>query len=320
MGARMTAPILPPTDRNIDRAVELLRSGGLVAMPTETVYGLATNAADARAVARLYQAKGRPRFNPLIAHVADIAMACQQGNLSANARALAEQFWPGPLTLVVDANPTCTISDLARAGLDSVAIRVPAHPVAQALLGKFGAPLVAPSANPSGQISPTSAEHVAGDMSDRIDLILEGGTCAAGIESTIINARGEHPCLLRPGSLAVDQITAIWPGLIRPLLDPCAPQSPGQLLRHYAPSAKLRLNADAPNENEAYLAFGLRPACETPHLNLSLTGDLAEAASNLFAMLRALDQQHDAIAVAPIPMTGLGDAINDRLSRAANLD
>ncbi len=309
----MTASILNPTPDIIARAAETLRRGGLVAMPTETVYGLAANAADGKAVAQIYAAKGRPIFNPLIAHVASLEMAQREGVFSTRALSLAEAFWPGPLTLVVDVAETGTVSDLARAGLDSIALRMPAHPVAQDLLSAFGAPLVAPSANPSGQISPTRAEHVAQDMAGKLDLILDGGACSTGVESTIIDARGKHPALLRPGSLSASEIARIWPDLIRPALDPDAPQSPGQLLRHYAPKARLRLNAEAAQPGEAYLGFGSGDAT----LNLSSNRDLAEAAANLFAMLRQLDAEHDRIAVAPIPTDGLGEAINDRLTRAA---
>lgn len=308
----MSAPVLPPSDAAIARAADTLRAGGLVAMPTETVYGLAANAADGDAVARLYAAKERPSFNPLIAHVASVDMAQAQGVFSDQALALVEAFWPGPLTLVVEAQTDCAVSDLARAGLPSVALRVPNHRVAQRLLAAFGGPLVAPSANPSGQISPTQAEHVAADMGERVDLILDGGACAAGLESTIIDARGDRPALLRPGSLDPAEIERVWPGLVRPQLDPAAPQSPGQLLRHYAPKARLRLNVTAPDPGEALLGFG--PGDAT--LNLSPAGNLAEAAANLFGMLRQLDQTHDRIAVAPIPAHGLGEAINDRISRA----
>lgn len=309
----MSAPVLSPSNDAITRAADLLRSGGLVAMPTETVYGLAANAADAEAVARLFAAKGRPRFNPLIAHVASLEMAQAQGVFSRRALELVEAFWPGPLTLVVDISDHGTVSDLARAGLPSLALRMPNHPVAQGLLSEFGGPLVAPSANPSGKISPTRAEHVAADMGDRVDLILDGGTCESGLESTIIDARGDQPALLRPGSLDPAEIDRIWPGLIRPEANPDAPQSPGQLLRHYAPNAKLRLNVAAPDEGEAFLGFGPGEAT----LNLSTSADLTEAAANLFGMLRELDQRHDHIAVAPIPGHGLGEAINDRLTRAA---
>ncbi|MHA7856579.1 MAG: L-threonylcarbamoyladenylate synthase [Henriciella sp.] len=309
----MTANILPGTADNISAAATILREGGLVAMPTETVYGLAANAADADAVARIYAAKQRPQFNPLIAHVSSIEMAEREGILGANAKRLVEAFWPGPLTLVVEVATTGSVSELARAGLDSIALRMPGHPVAQRLIEAFGGPLVAPSANPSGKISPTRPEHVLQDMGDQVDLILDGGACAAGVESTIVDARGEHPALLRPGSLDPAEIEKVWPGLIRPTLNPDAPQSPGQLLRHYAPDAKLRLNAEAPEAGEAYLGFG--PGDAT--LNLSPTGDMTEAAANLFAMLRNLDARFDRIAVAPIPANGLGEAINDRLTRAA---
>lgn len=309
----MTANILPGTADNIFAAATILREGGLVAMPTETVYGLAANAADAEAVARIYAAKERPQFNPLIAHVSSVEMAQREGVLAANAKRLVEAFWPGPLTLVVEVAAKGSVSELARAGLDSIALRMPGHPVAQQLIEAFGGPLVAPSANPSGKISPTRPEHVLQDMGARVDLILDGGACAAGVESTIIDARGEHPALLRPGSLDPAEIEKIWPGLIRPTLNPDAPQSPGQLLRHYAPDAKLRLNAEAPEAGEAYLGFG--PGDAT--LNLSPKADMTEAAANLFAMLRDLDARFDRIAVAPIPASGLGEAINDRLTRAA---
>jgi len=309
----MSAELLTPSSDAIARAAEALRAGGLVAMPTETVYGLAANAAEDAAVARLYAAKGRPQFNPLIAHVSGLKMAQAEGVFHAQALALAEAFWPGPLTLVVELAATGSVSELARAGLPSIALRMPNHPVAQDLLSAFGGPLVAPSANPSGQISPTRAAHVLADMSDRVELILDGGTCASGIESTIIDARGDRPALLRPGGLDPIEIDRVWPGLIRPDLNPNAPQSPGQLLRHYAPAARLRLNAVAPEIGEAYLGFGPGPAT----LNLSPSGDLTEAAANLFAMLRELDAAHDRIAIAPIPRHGLGEAINDRISRAA---
>lgn len=309
----MNARILPGTADSISAAATILHQGGLVAMPTETVYGLAANAADNDAVARIYSAKGRPQFNPLIAHVSSMEMALQEGIFHANALKLAEAFWPGPLTLVVEAAPTGSVSELARAGLDSIALRMPRHPIARQLIETFGGPIVAPSANPSGKISPTRPEHVSADMGDRVDLILDGGACAAGVESTIIDARGDRPALLRPGSLDPADIEQVWPGLVRPSLDPDAPQSPGQLLRHYAPNAKLRLNAKTPETGEAYLGFGPGEAT----LNLSEASDLTEAAANLFAMLRDLDARFDRIAVARIPTQGLGEAINDRLTRAA---
>lgn len=309
----MDARILSLTDHDLAVAVDTLRQGGLVGLPTETVYGLAANAANPEAVARLYAAKGRPHFNPLIAHVCDLEMAQREGVFGPQALKLAQAHWPGPLTLVVEVAPSGTICDLARAGLDSVALRLPAHPIAKSLIEAFGGPLVAPSANPSGKISPTEARHVLADMGDHLDYIFDGGPCAAGLESTIIDARAERPALLRPGSLDPALIDAIWPGLIRPALTPDAPQSPGQLLRHYAPEARLRLNAEAAEPGEAYLGFGAGEATR----NLSPRGDLIEAAANLFAMLRELDSLYDRIAVAPIPADGLGEAINDRLTRAA---
>ncbi|MEL7112942.1 MAG: L-threonylcarbamoyladenylate synthase [Pseudomonadota bacterium] len=309
----MDLRILSLSEDNLARAARVLRAGGLIGLPTETVYGLACDAANGEAVARVYEAKGRPSFNPLIAHVSDLDMAQREGVFRREALALAETHWPGPLTLVVDVAPTGTVCDLARAGLDSIALRLPAHAIPINLIEAFGGPLVAPSANPSGKISPTKVEHVMEEMGDKLDLIFAGGTCAAGIESTIVDARGERPALLRPGSLDPAWIEEIWPGLIRPDLNPDAPQSPGQLLRHYAPRARLRLNAREAEPGEAMLGFGEMPAT----LNLSVRSNLEEAASNLFAMLRELDKTYDRIAVAPIPSEGIGEGINDRLTRAA---
>ena len=295
------------------RAANILRDGGLVGLPTETVYGLAARADDAAAVAKIYAAKGRPSFNPLIAHVADIEMAQREGLFSRAALDLAAEAWPGPLTMVVDLAPTATVCDLARAGLDSIAIRIPAHPVAQDMLAEVDMPLVAPSANPSGKISPTLATHVAADMGDKIDLIVDGGACEAGVESTIVDARGGRFTLLRHGSLSPDILTKFGVQTKTVSDDQDAPVAPGQLLRHYAPNARLRLNADAPHAGEALLGFGPVDAA----MNLSPSGDLHEAAANLFAMLRALDAVHAQIAVSPIPQHDLGLAINDRLTRAA---
>lgn len=309
----MDPRILSSSPADIARGLDVLRGGGLIGLPTETVYGLAADASNAEAVARIYAAKGRPSFNPLIAHVSDLDMAQREGDFSPQALLLAEAFWPGPLTLVVTVASSGTVCDLARAGLDSIALRIPGHPISSSLIEAFGGPLVAPSANPSGKISPTSLAHVLQDMGDKLDFIFDGGTCEAGIESTIIDARGDRPALLRPGSLDPAAIETIWPGLIRPDLNPDAPQSPGQLLRHYAPRARLRLNVSAPEPGEAYLGFGPGEAT----LNLSPDGDLTEAAANLFAMLRELDQRFDRIAVASIPSEGLGEAINDRLTRAS---
>jgi L-threonylcarbamoyladenylate synthase len=301
-----------PTTDAITRAANTLRGGGLVAMPTETVYGLAARADDPIAVAKIYTAKNRPSFNPLIAHVANIEMAQREGVFSEAALDLAAGAWPGPLTLVVNLAPTATVCDLARAGLGSIAIRIPAHPVAQALLTEINMPLVAPSANPSGKISPTIAAHVA-DMGDKIDLILDGGPCTAGVESTIIDARSGRFTLLRHGSLSPEALTKFGIETAPEKHAPDAPVAPGQLLRHYAPNARLRLNATETDADEALLGFGNIDAT----MNLSPSGDLREAAANLFAMLRALDAAHAQIAVSPIPMHGLGLAINDRLTRAA---
>lgn len=309
----MRAPVLKPDSAAIQKAASLLKQGGLVAMPTETVYGLAADASNADAVARLYAAKGRPAFNPLIAHCASAEAAFAQGRFSERARVLAAAFWPGPLTFVVDAIDTTTVCSLARAGLDTLALRVPAHAAARALLEAFDGLLVAPSANPSGRISPTTAAHVADDMGDKVDLILDGGPCSEGIESTVIDARGETPVLLRQGTILPDAIEAVWPGL-EAGGSADRPTSPGQLLRHYAPDARLRLNAGSAHPGEALLGFGPGEAT----LNLSAKGDLVEATANLFAMLRELDESFEQIAVAPIPDEGLGAAINDRLVRAAD--
>ena len=278
-------------------------------MPTETVYGLACDATNPRAVARLYAAKGRPSFNPLIAHVANLHAAKQEGVFTSEAQMIAEKGWPGPVTLVLPVSPEHSVCDLARAGLDTIAIRQPAHPVATALLTRVGKPLVAPSANPSGRISPTTAQHVSGDMGEAVDMILDGGPCAIGIESTIISCLQSPPTLLRPGAFDASGFLSETPDQERPL-------APGGLSKHYAPRATLRLNAVEPVSGDAYLGFG--PGKAT--LNLSEAGDLAEAAANLFSMLRKLDRTWARIAVAPIPMTGLGLAINDRLARAAKRD
>ena len=310
----MTAPIVSATPQAIAKACAILRAGGLVAIPTETVYGLAADASNPAAVARLYATKQRPQFNPLIAHVPNLAAAQQEGQFSPLAVQLAQRFWPGPLSLVVNISAGTQTCDLARAGLDSLALRVPNHPATLALLSAYQAPLVAPSANPSGRISPTQAAHVARDLGDDIDLILDGGPCTSGLESTILDVRHTPPTLLRSGSLPKANLESLLPSLRLSESDPSAPRAPGQLLRHYAPRARLRLNADVADAGEAHLGFGPMQAT----LNLSERGDLREAAQNLFAMLRTLDATHTAIAVAPIPNYDLGEAINDRLTRAAS--
>ena len=314
-------PIIAKADATaISRAAGLLREGRLVAFPTETVYGLGADATSDEAVAGVFEAKDRPQFNPLIVHVADGAAARRLGRFEPAALALADAFWPGPLTLVVPRAKDCPVSLLASAGLETLAIRVPAHPVAHALLVEAGRPVVAPSANPSGRLSPTEAAHVAEGLGDRVAITLDGGRCAIGIESTIVGCTGGTPTLLRPGGIdraAIEQV------LGRPLAargdDTGRPTAPGQLASHYAPRAALRLDASAIRSGEALLAFGPSvPAHAGAMLNLSATGDLREAAANLFAHLRELDASGAAtIAVMPIPHEGLGEAINDRLGRAA---
>ncbi len=295
-----------------------------MALPTETVYGLAADATNGNAVAKIFEAKGRPRFNPLIVHVADIAAARKLGQFTQEAEKLAEEFWPGALTLVLGRQPDTAISDLVTAGLPTVAIRIPGHPVAQALLSACGKPLAAPSANRSGHISPTTANHVEADLSGQIDMILDGGPCEVGIESTVVDASEGQATLLRPGGVSAEAIASV---LGRPKLrvvnshstESGLPKSPGQLASHYAPNARLRLNVTTPEPGEALLAFGPKvPAYSARMINLSETGDLREAAANLFAALRALDAADcRSIAVLHIPGEGLGEAINDRLLRAA---
>ncbi|MGJ4900992.1 L-threonylcarbamoyladenylate synthase [Bradyrhizobium sp. HKCCYLS2058] len=317
--------ILPADAAGITQAAATFARGGLVAFPTETVYGLGADAANAAAIARLYQAKGRPAFNPLIVHVADIAAARRIGRFNATAERLATAFWPGPLTLVLPQSDGCAVADLATAGLDTVAIRVPAHPIAQALLAAFGGAVVAPSANISGHVSPTTAAHVAADLTGRIDLILDGGPVAVGVESTIVGCF-DAPTLLRPGGVPSEAIEAVLGrALARPAADTETseqPLAPGMLASHYAPHAHVRLDASDVAPGEALLAFGpvtLPGASEAAAiLNLSPAGDPAEAATHLFGYLRSLDAKGArSIAVMPIPNDGLGEAINDRLRRAA---
>jgi L-threonylcarbamoyladenylate synthase len=312
--------ILAPDPDGIARAAELLGEGRLVAFPTETVYGLGADARQGRAVAGIFEAKGRPRFNPLIVHVTDLEAAERLVALPASARKLAADFWPGPLTLVARMRARGGIAGLVTAGLATLAVRVPTHPLARSLLAAFGAPVAAPSANPSGQVSPTSATHVTQALDGRIAAVLDGGACQVGLESTIIGFDGERPVLLRPGGLAVEAVEAAL-GCPVGLADGEAITAPGQLARHYAPGARLRLNADHPEPGEGWLGFGPGPSGITgPALNLSPDGDLAQAATNFFTHLRALDAMlagGGAIAVAPVPGHGLGRAINDRLARAA---
>jgi len=303
-------------------AAQRLRDGGLVAFPTETVYGLGADATNARAVAAIFAAKGRPSFNPLIAHVPNLSDVALHGRLSPLAERLGRAFWPGPMTLVLPRAEGSPICDLATAGLATVALRVPAHPVARALLEAAGCPVAAPSANLSGHVSPTQARHVAEDLAAVDVLILDGGASHVGLESTVVDATGDVPVILRPGGVAQAEIAAALGMPVRVAAgDADLPSSPGMLARHYAPKTALRLDADAPRPGEAWLGFGPDPAAadEAPaRLSLSPTGDLIEAAANLFAALRSLDAAGAAaIAVARVPSRGLGEAINDRLRRAA---
>jgi L-threonylcarbamoyladenylate synthase len=318
--------ILPVDEAALAVAARVLAQGGLVAFPTETVYGLGADATNPAAIARLYQAKGRPSFNPLIAHVFDLKAARRIGGFDAAALLLAEAFWPGPLTLVLPKTSNCAVADLATAGLDTVAIRIPAHKVARQILRAFGGAVVAPSANLSGHVSPTTALHVQSDLEGRIDLIIDGGPVEVGVESTIIGCF-EAPQLLRPGGVPRDLVERVLGhALEQPSpdaeSDTVKPPAPGMLGSHYAPRSRLRLNAAKVEAGEALLAFG--PAMPEGAdgakavMNLSTRGDLVEAAANLFGYLRALDARAArAIAVMPIPQDGLGEAINDRLRRAA---
>jgi L-threonylcarbamoyladenylate synthase len=326
MNVGLKTQILPAGEAAVAAAARCLAEGGLVAFPTETVYGLGADAGNPAAIARLYQAKGRPTFNPLIAHVRDIEAAMRMTSFDANAAALARAFWPGPLTLVLPKAKDCPVADLATAGLETIAIRVPAHAIAREILRSFGGPVVAPSANLSGHVSPTAAAHVQGDLKGRIDLIIDGGPVEVGVESTIVGCF-DAPVLLRPGGVPRGEIERV---LARALRQPAGdadshtgqPLAPGMLASHYAPRTRVRRNADSVEAGEALLAFGSSSVpgvdAATAVMNLSVRGDLAEAAANLFGYLRALDVKGArAIAVMPVPQHGLGEAINDRLRRAA---
>jgi L-threonylcarbamoyladenylate synthase len=307
--------IVPVALQSLNQACTLLRQGDVVGMPTETVYGLAGDAYQDQAIAKIYQIKGRPQFNPLIIHYSDVSSLGQDVDLNDRAEKLAERFWPGPLTLVLPKRESSNISLLATAGLSTLAVRLPAHPLAQQLIKEYGHPLAAPSANVSNTISPTSALDVAQSLKERVPLILDGGACHVGLESTIIDLTGDTPVLLRPGGITLEEIqTVLGEVVIRPTGQTI--KAPGMLKRHYAPSIPVRLNAHEPHTGEVYLGFG-----DTDHgpYNLSRSGDLLEAAANLFRMMRLLDQsQYQGMAIAPIPQHGLGLAINDRLSRAAS--
>jgi L-threonylcarbamoyladenylate synthase len=299
---------------DISKAAQILRDGGLVAMPTETVYGLAADATNDKAVASIYAAKQRPQFNPLISHVATAEQAFALGEFSSDAQKLAAAFWPGPLTIVVNRKPSCPISLLCSAGLPTIALRVPSHPVALALLSDVERPIAAPSANRSGRISPTTAEHVKRSLGSAVNFILEGGPSEVGVESTVIHMSDHGPLLLRAGGLARTNIEkTLGHKLVAPKTKTM--HSPGMMDSHYAPMASLRLNADMPLQGEAFLGFG---HVDYGAYNLSKRADLTEAAANLFNMLHTIDDSlPERIAVAPIPHEGLGEAINDRLQRAA---
>ena len=306
--------LFPATAEAVARAASLICDGQLVAFPTETVYGLGADAGNESAVTAVFAAKDRPRFNPLIVHVADLELAETVAVFDESARELARAFWPGPLTLVLPRASDSGLSLLVSAGLDTVAVRVPDHPVARALLKSSNRPVAAPSANPSGKISPTTAAHVVDSLGDRVAMILDDGPCPVGVESTVIDLSSGEAALLRPGGVPIEAVET----LVGPMTPAAAgpPRAPGMLDRHYAPSLPLRLDAWTANVGEALLGFGSEAHGET--LNLSPAGDLREAAANLFAMLRALDtSDFEGIAVAPIPDDGLGQAINDRLRRAA---
>lgn len=305
-----------PTVENIQRAAKYIQAGELVAFPTETVYGLGADASNDTAVAKIFATKGRPSFNPLIVHFPSVEKAKEIVEFDEKAELLASLFWPGALTLVLPRKKNCPISKLASAGLDTLAVRVPANPLALDLLKKCDRPLAAPSANPSGQISPTQAQHVADGLGDKVSAILDGGTCKIGVESTVVGFSKDGIVLLRPGGITKEQLEAACPPVLEAKPDGDI-TSPGMLTSHYAPSCPVRLNATDKDDGGAFLGFGQEyEALST--INLSIRGDLTEATANLFSALHLLDDQgYTSIAVAPIPNVGLGVAINDRLKRAA---
>lgn len=309
---------MPPTDDNLERAAATISRGDLVAFPTETVYGLGADATNGTAVATIFETKGRPRFNPLIVHVQDLHAGEGLATFSTQAKQLAHALWPGALTLIVQQRPNSPLSDLISAGLDTVALRVPSHPIARSLLDRSGLPIAAPSANRSGHVSPTTAEHVEADFADTDLLIIDGGATPMGLESTVVDMTSDVPILLRPGAVPRQDIEAVLGFPLSDRHSDDALRSPGLLKSHYAPSTKVILDVKEPKPGDAVLAFG--PATDTggDAINLSVTGDLKEAAANLFSALRDLDRRGaKRIAVMPIPSDGLGEAINDRLRRAA---
>ena len=321
--------IIAISDASIRRASDILAAGGLVAFPTETVYGLGANACDGDAVASIFQAKNRPNFNPLISHIADANTAFQLGVETDLATVLANFFWPGPMTLVLSRTNDCPVAMLTTAGLDKIALRVPAHEQAQKFMAICDMPIAAPSANPSGRISPSTADHVYAGLAGKIDLILDGGPCENGLESTIIDCSGEAPVLLRPGGISRGAIeTALHSAGLHcrlrdtnVLLNNGQPVAPGQLQCHYAPDASVRLNATSQQGDEELIGFGPVPGAGELSLSLSQSGNIKEAAANLFSMLHQANAvttgTNRCIAIAPIPKDGIGEAINDRLQRAA---
>jgi L-threonylcarbamoyladenylate synthase len=309
--------ILSVDESGITEAAEMLRAGHLVAFPTETVYGLGGDATNGRAVASIFAAKGRPNFNPLIIHVADTETAWRYVNPTPQAEQLAAAFWPGALTMVLPRKPDCPVSELVSAGLETLAVRVPSHPVARQLLELLDRPIAAPSANRSGRISPTKAAHVESELSGVIAAILDGGDCELGLESTVLGFTDKGPVILRPGGVTVEQIEAVLPLADQSCIqNGNKPTSPGQLSAHYAPNKPMRLEATEWQADEGLLAFG-QVDHDGPLQNLSSDEDLLEAAANFYHMLRILDESEaETLAAMPIPDTGVGVAINDRLRRA----
>lgn len=312
---KTTPHILPPTQDNMTRAADLIQAGKLVAFPTETVYGLGADATNDKAIASIYEAKGRPQFNPLIIHVSSTDQLHDYVKWSDQAQALADKYWPGPLTMVLPRKENSPISLLASAGLNTIAVRCPNHVVARELIENSGCPIAAPSANASGTLSPTEAQHVAYSLGQNVDLILDGGSSKVGLESTVLSLAHGIPTILRHGGITHEDLNTHLPEVRQSLHDNDAPQSPGMMLSHYAPSLPVRLNATSAGPSEAFLGFGDN---KEAHLNLSPSSNLIEAAANLFTMLRELDKPDlTGIAIMPIPKEGLGAAINDRLNRAA---
>lgn len=309
--------IYQPDEKNISLAAAVIKSGGLVAIPTETVYGLGANVYDAQAVAKIFEAKQRPFFDPLISHIAEIGFLKTYAQTDGRVIGLAQKFWPGPLTMILKRNDNNAAIDLACSGLPNIAVRMPAHPVALKLIRQSGVPIVAPSANKFKSISPTTAQHVFDSLGTKVDMILDGGACSVGVESTIIDVTGKNVVILRAGGTSKEDLEKFLNEKV--LLshgDPNQPSAPGQLLKHYAPSQPLRINAATRQPGELFIGFGTVADCD---LNLSPKGDLREAAANLFAYLRQADAQtgYNGLAIAPIPENGLGLAINDRIRRAS---